>query len=417
MESVVKQTDSSERMKSVAIVGAGIRGLSSAAFFKSRGYRVTVFEKSNSAGGIWTRVFPSSVINTPAHGYTFHADNIWPMRRANAQQILTNVDRMIDREQLEPEIRLNTSVESVTKSPSLTWRINGEEPEYDGLLVATGYMGRPKEAPSEIKSAFRGRILRPYGFEPESLRGNRVVVVGSGETALEMLTVAVREECEHASLITHPGVELRGIRPYSHLAFCVSGSPFVYPRTKSRDQAHRVNCDGVEELLESNKVEVSQSAIREANEDQFFLMDGQRLQADVLIWCSGWDPLLPRWVSEFLGDPKMVLASCKRCLDTGGFGNGTSTAHAKALHAALAYNLETPFTSESDGCKCDQHEFQHTRHILMSLLSYFYQQPRGWSILGENLAYGWISNWQRLWRSREPWWAKLAAFINAPFGT
>jgi cation diffusion facilitator CzcD-associated flavoprotein CzcO len=39
--------------KRVAIVGAGISGVVTAAHLKSEGLDVTVFERSSAAGGIW----------------------------------------------------------------------------------------------------------------------------------------------------------------------------------------------------------------------------------------------------------------------------------------------------------------------------------------------------------------------------
>jgi cation diffusion facilitator CzcD-associated flavoprotein CzcO len=59
----------------VAIVGAGVRGLASAVYLRSRGYGITIFEQASTCGGMWTRVYDTSFINTPNHGYTFHPGN------------------------------------------------------------------------------------------------------------------------------------------------------------------------------------------------------------------------------------------------------------------------------------------------------------------------------------------------------
>jgi phytoene dehydrogenase-like protein len=39
--------------KHVAVVGAGISGITAAAHLKKEGLEVTVFERSSAAGGIW----------------------------------------------------------------------------------------------------------------------------------------------------------------------------------------------------------------------------------------------------------------------------------------------------------------------------------------------------------------------------
>jgi pyruvate/2-oxoglutarate dehydrogenase complex dihydrolipoamide dehydrogenase (E3) component len=41
------------RPKRVAIIGAGISGVVTAAHFKNTGLEVTVFERNNAAGGVW----------------------------------------------------------------------------------------------------------------------------------------------------------------------------------------------------------------------------------------------------------------------------------------------------------------------------------------------------------------------------
>jgi cation diffusion facilitator CzcD-associated flavoprotein CzcO len=41
------------RPKSVAVIGAGISGVVTAAYLKTAGIEVTVFERNNAAGGVW----------------------------------------------------------------------------------------------------------------------------------------------------------------------------------------------------------------------------------------------------------------------------------------------------------------------------------------------------------------------------
>ena len=43
----------SHASKSVAVIGAGISGIVTAAHLKNEGIDVTVFERSSAAGGIW----------------------------------------------------------------------------------------------------------------------------------------------------------------------------------------------------------------------------------------------------------------------------------------------------------------------------------------------------------------------------
>lgn len=43
----------SHRNKSVAVIGAGISGVVTAAHLKNEGIDVTIFERSSAAGGVW----------------------------------------------------------------------------------------------------------------------------------------------------------------------------------------------------------------------------------------------------------------------------------------------------------------------------------------------------------------------------
>lgn len=43
----------SNKTKRVAVIGAGISGVVTAAHLKNEGLDVTVFERSSAAGGIW----------------------------------------------------------------------------------------------------------------------------------------------------------------------------------------------------------------------------------------------------------------------------------------------------------------------------------------------------------------------------
>lgn len=41
------------QIKTVAVIGAGISGVSTAAHLKASGLEVTVFERTSKAGGVW----------------------------------------------------------------------------------------------------------------------------------------------------------------------------------------------------------------------------------------------------------------------------------------------------------------------------------------------------------------------------
>lgn len=80
-------------MTHIAIIGAGIRGLSSAAWLSAAGAKVTVFEKCERLGGVWQRVHRGARINTPIYGYAFHSTNHWTSDKPSAAEILDNLEK------------------------------------------------------------------------------------------------------------------------------------------------------------------------------------------------------------------------------------------------------------------------------------------------------------------------------------
>lgn len=405
-------------MKRIAIVGAGVRGLSSAACLKQRGYSVQVFDQAPRIGGIWDRVFPSSSINTPYFGYTFHPSNIWPRTHPTRDDILFNLDRLVKAEGLESALTLNTPVLSVHRSERRQWAINGEPADFDGVLVCTGITHRPKEPEPARLRTYKGILLSPYDFDPTVVRGNRVVVVGSGATALEMLKLCQRQGCDKATLLTRPNTLLLDLGSTQPLAYAMTGHPFVYElHRRLRGRPARVAaCEGIDQVLARSNIQVQSAEFDHAQGRTVFLADGSSHEADMLIWCTGWHAQRPGWVQGHSGYASFVIAQCRACLNTAGFGHGTSTAHAKALDAALRFELAEPFRSDSQGCNCEQDKYQHSEHIVGTLLRYFLRQKRGKEILARNLRFAAV-NHRRRWReSGEHYWVKLSSPIQAPLG-
>jgi heterodisulfide reductase subunit A-like polyferredoxin len=58
---------SSNPLGRIAIIGAGITGVSTAAHFLAHGFEVIIFEQSENIGGIWSRVnrYVASILTIP----------------------------------------------------------------------------------------------------------------------------------------------------------------------------------------------------------------------------------------------------------------------------------------------------------------------------------------------------------------
>jgi putative NAD(P)-binding protein len=404
-------------MKSIAIVGAGLRGLASAAYLKSAGNRVRLFERAPVYGGVWNRVHERAHTNTPYWGYTFHHTNIWSSYRPTQPEILANLHRMVDAEGLAPFISLSTAVESVLKTEQGRWRINDETgDEFDGLLVCPGFLGRQRRPDPETVARFEGEVLLPYWFSPKQLTGRRVTVIGSGASAMDMFDLAHQSGCHSAAVVVHPGTSLREIDQRQRLITFIKSNPLLYRLTKKKGDSAGAGCPNLDAILATPGMVKIEGHISEIGASTVVLDGGESVETDVLIWCTGWESPIPSWAREHRGDPTLVLGACRSCLDTAGFGLGAATAHAKGLHAALEHGWTEQFRSGTSECDCEQENVTFSRHIVFSLMLYYLRQHGGWRVLGQGLGYGVRSNLGRWKHVDEPLWSKLTAFANAPLG-
>jgi len=401
----------------VAVIGAGLRGLTSAAYLKSVGNRVRVFERLPDYGGVWSRVQDYAHINTPYWGYTFHHTNVWRSYRPAKNEILANLSRMIETEGLASDIALGTAVESVSRTAAGKWLINDDpNEEFDGVLVCPGFLGERRRPDPELIGRFEGEVLLPHTFPAECLTGKRVTVVGSGASAMDMFELAHQHRCRNVTLIVHPGTPVREIPERQDVICLIKGNPLLYRLTKKKADRPAAWCINLGAILATPGRTKLEGHVTGMGPRSVVLDSGESVESDVLVWCAGWDSPIPDWAREHRGNPTLVVAACPSCLDTAGFGYGTATAHAKGLHAALTNRLNEQFRSGTSECDCDQGSPAPARSIVLSLMLYYLRQPGGWRMLLGALTYGLQSNMARWRHVEEPLWSKLAAFVNAPLG-
>ncbi|KAI0260377.1 FAD/NAD-P-binding domain-containing protein [Gloeopeniophorella convolvens] len=134
----------------IAVIGAGLTGISSAAHCVSHNFEVVIYDEHDSVGGIWANVNKTSSLQLNSLLYRFHPGVLWSRGFPYRDEILSEIRRIWREYKLEPRTRLNTPVTSVRRvegysSPGAKWVVNdGADGEFDAVIVTIGTCGEPQ---------------------------------------------------------------------------------------------------------------------------------------------------------------------------------------------------------------------------------------------------------------------------------
>src|SRR3954452_3150945 len=185
----------------VVIVGAGLSGVGTACHLamKCPGKSYAILEARDSIGGTWD-LFRYPGIRSDSDMYTLgYAFRPWRDAKAIADgpAIKTYVEDTARDYGVTPHIRFRHKVVRASWSPQeARWTVEAETPDGPArftarfLMMCSGYYsydeGYRPDFPGEAD--FRGRFVHPQ-FWPEDLdyKGKRVVVIGSGATAVTLV--------------------------------------------------------------------------------------------------------------------------------------------------------------------------------------------------------------------------------------
>ena len=190
-------------IKTIAIIGAGFAGLSSAKVLKALGYEVQVFEKEPDVGGVWaaSRRYPGLTTQNVRSTYALSDHPMpasypeWP----SGEQVQVYMQSYVDRFGLAPHLKLNTEVASAMLDEAAgVWTVTtkqGSVQRFDYLIVCNGIFSEPAipaYAGREEFTAAGGRICHTSQFnEVEDARGKHVLVVGYGKSSCDVANATV----------------------------------------------------------------------------------------------------------------------------------------------------------------------------------------------------------------------------------
>jgi dimethylaniline monooxygenase (N-oxide forming) len=189
--------------KKIGIIGAGLSGLVTAKTLLEYGYDVHVFEKEAEIGGVWAscRHYPGLTTQNTRDSYAFID---FPMPRhypefPTGPQMQAYLLAYAQKFNLLPHIRLNCRIESARpveweREPG--WQLTGQHDgrllleDLDFLVVCNGTFCEPFIPALDGLDRFvasGGQVLHTTRVKsPDAFRGRRVVVVGYGKSACDV---------------------------------------------------------------------------------------------------------------------------------------------------------------------------------------------------------------------------------------
>ena len=181
-----------------AIIGAGMAGILSAVKLQEAGLTdFTVYEKADRVGGTWrANTYPGLSCDVPSHlySYSFAPRADWSHRYAPGGEIHGYFEGVAREHAIDRHIRFGDEVTSCRFADGV-WHLEtaaGHRDEVDVVIAATGVLHHPKVPEIEGLDDFEGTMFHSSRWNHEvRLDGKRVGIVGTGSTAVQMVSALV----------------------------------------------------------------------------------------------------------------------------------------------------------------------------------------------------------------------------------
>ena len=172
----------------VVVIGAGLSGVSMALSLADRGVRPVLIDEAENVGAAWRRRYDRLRLNTskqfshlPGRAYP-KGTPILPAR----DDVIAHLEHHVDDDRID--VRLRTSVRQIDWCHG-TWSVETSSGAIDAthVVVATGYERVPHIPDWPCRQSFTGELLHSSAYRnPRFCTGKRVLVVGAGTSAMEI---------------------------------------------------------------------------------------------------------------------------------------------------------------------------------------------------------------------------------------
>ena len=190
----------------VLIIGAGVTGLYSLYRFRELGFSVRAFEDASGVGGTWYwNRYPGARFDSESYtyGYSFSEDLLqewdWKELYSGQPENERYLNHVADKFDLRRHIRFNSRVAScVYDEETNRWELemqDGHRARGQFLITAVGLLSAHYVPDFEGIHDFKGPWCHTGRWPKEGmdLAGKRVGVVGTGATAVQLITEIAKE--------------------------------------------------------------------------------------------------------------------------------------------------------------------------------------------------------------------------------
>lgn len=341
-----------------AIIGAGISGLTASKNLQDANVEHEVFEISDRVGGNWafrnpngySSAYRSLHIDTSKYMLSFRD---FPMSKETPTfPHHTDIHRYLEDYartfRLYDHIHLNNGVEHAERLTTGGWKLatqDGKTRFYDSLIVANGHHWDPRLP--QFPGTFTGESIHAHNYidptEPLDLKGKRIVVVGIGNSGADLVSeLSQRAWQNEVYLSTRSGAWVvpkyifgktadQIAKPHPAMPPAVRrwmlrklqrpllGNPedFGLP-TPNHDFGEAHPTQSAELLMRL----AAGDATAKPNIDRFedrtvHFADGSTVEADVVIYATGYNITFPFFDPEFISAPDNSISLYKRMFKPG----------------------------------------------------------------------------------------------------
>jgi len=178
----------------LVIIGGGIGGVICLKYAKAAGLNAVLLERKNGVGGVWRDLPSWQDIQIRKEDWTLGS---LPIAGEDQCSIVDNIEAWVERFDLSPMMRLNTEVSSARPVVG-GWEIAAGNNSYHSryLVAATGghnlaFIPEVERVGSTIRERHSSTLE-----DPAELSGRRVLVVGGGASAYDLLDLCLERNAQ-----------------------------------------------------------------------------------------------------------------------------------------------------------------------------------------------------------------------------